>query len=374
MPRSSELHTFPGGLTARPSGHLSRTGAMSGQWGCRAAVGLTGLLLCLPPGASGQVRVPEVAVPPVLPQPLPPLPPLPSPPVPVPVPAAPVAPPIPPAPVLPSLPAPVLPGPSGATAASAPAADPGAIVERAAEAVWSSGGASAAAAAGGPDGGTAGDRAEARAERRAKRARARQVRRRLRRALKRHGECRFLLTTRERRILRLHLGLGETEARSRRAVARRLDTSTGRVRRAERRAVRKLRRADRSGICESPGLTTVSVSLAGSGPDAALAAALGAAGEAGAAGRSGAAPDGGVLGERRSGGRGAGSPDAADDERGGISVGGYKLADPGGGLTTLAWIALLATAVALLAGVLQLWQRGVLGVPDWLKRSGGPGR
>ena len=355
MPRSSELHTFLGGLTSHLPGNLASTGAMNGQWGCRIAVGLTGLWLCLPIGASAQVpqvtvpqvtvpkvtvpevtvppvAVPEVTVPPVVPQPLPQIP---SPPVPVPA-----------APAGPS---------SGATTASAPATDLGAIVERAAEAVWPSGGAS-----GGTGGGTAEDRAAARAERRAKRARARQVRRRLRRALKRHSDCRFLLTTRELRILRLHLGLGDREARSRQAVARRLDTSTRRVRSTERRAVVKLRRAGRSGVCDSPGLTTASAGLGGSDEAAEFAAALGAAGQA---------PDGGVLGARGSGGRAGESQDAPADDGAGPRAGGYTLGDANDGLATLAWIVLAATALALLAGLLQLWRRGVLGMPDWLRRD-----
>jgi Sigma-70, region 4 len=192
------------------------------------------------------------------------------------------------------------------------------------------------------------------------------VRRRIRRTLKRHSECRFLLTTRERRILRLHLGLGDRKARSRQAVARRLDTSTGRVRRAERRAVVKLRRAGRSGICDSPGLTAASFGLGGNGPAADLAAAL--------IGEGGTAPDGGVLGARGSGDRGGDSPDAPAGDRDGPRAGGYALADANDGLTTLAWIAAVATALALLLGVLQLWRRGVLGMPEWLRRSGGPGR
>jgi hypothetical protein len=338
---------------------------LSGQWGRRTAVGVTGLTLCVPIGASAQVpavevpqlpqvNVPQVTVPPAVTQPLPvlpqPLPAIPSPPIPVPVPKTPP----------PTAPGSVLPASSGASPAAAPSPDPGAIVERAAEAVWSPG----------PGDGTGAEtpeeRAAARAERREKRARARQVRRRLRKALKRHSECRFLLTGRELRILRLHLGLGDREARSRQAVARRLDTSTGRVRRAERRAVTKLRRARRSGICDSPGMTTMSVSLGGSSPAADLAAALGAAGE------SGATPDGGVLGARGSGGRGGGSSDDPHGDRRGLQAGGYSLADADGGLTTLAWIALLATIVALAAGILQLWQRGVLGLPDWFRRPGGP--
>jgi hypothetical protein len=358
MRRSSELHTFAGGLISHPPGNLPLTGAMNGQWGRSTAVGLTVVMLCMPIEASAQVpqvtvppvtvppvTVPEVTVPPVVPQPLPQIP---APPVPTPSAPAPSAP-------APGLPAP----PSGATTASAPAADLGAIVERAAEAVWSADGA-------GADGGTAEDRAAARAERRAKRERARQVRRRLRRALVRHSDCRYLLTSREQRILRLHLGLGDREARSRQAVARRLDTSTRRIRRVERRAVVKLRRAGRSGICDSPGLTTVSAGLGGSDEAAEFAAALGAAGKG---------SDGGVLGARGSGGRDGDSPDAhADDRGGGPRAGGYTLGDANDGLATLAWIVLVATAVALLAGVFQLWRRGVLGLPDWLRRSGGPGR
>jgi hypothetical protein len=341
---------------------------MNGQRGRSTTVGVAVLMLCVPTGASAQVpkvtvppiavppvavppvtvpevTVPEVTVPPVLPQPLPQIP---APPVPVPSAPAPSA----PAPALPTTPS------SGATTASAPAADLGAIVERAAEAVWSPRGT-------GADGGTAEDRAAARAERRAKRERARQVRRRLRRALERHSECRYLLTSREQRILRLHLGLGDRDARSREAVARRLDTSTRRVRRTERRAVVKLRRAGRSGICDSPGLTTASAGLGGSDEAAEFAAALGAAGEA---------PDGGVLGARGSGDSTGDSPDAPADNGAGPRAGGYTLGDANDGLATLAWIVLVATALALLAGVLQLWRRGVLGLPDWLRRSGGPGR
>lgn len=314
-------------------------------------MGLTGLILCMPLGASAQVagiespQLPQVTVPPGIPQPLPPqLPPVPR------LPASPPA-----APSLaPSATSPALPTPSGSATAGAPGGDLAGIVERAVEAVWPPG----------ADGRAAGDRSDrdrgaSRAERRARRARARRARRRLRRVVERHSECRFVLTGRERRVLRLHLGLGEWEARSRRSVARRLETSSRRVRRLERRAIRKLRQADRSGACDRYAVTLLSGSVGTNGLPAVF-----------AGGATTSRGGGAVLGARGSRGSGADSAESASDDGGGAAAGPFSLADAENGLVTLAWIVAAATALTLLAGVLQLWRRGVLELPEWLKRPG----
>jgi hypothetical protein len=331
-----------------------------GRW---AATGLMGLMLCVPPGAWAQVgeveipQLPQVTVPPVVPLPPPPE-----------APTAPTlpAPPTPPPTVSPAAPYPGLPVPSGSAAVAA-AGSPATILERAMESVpWWVGD------AGGDDGGSARDRGSApdrkaaRAERRARRARERRVRRRLRRVVERHRECRFVLTGRERRILRLHLGLGDYEARSRRAVARRLDTSSRRIRRIERRAVRKLRRADRSGICDAPAMTLMN---AGTGAGGLRAVLVGGAGVS-MASTGPSQESGGVLGARESGDSRDAAPDANRGGGDGATRGGYRLADPDSGLVTLAWVAAAAAALMLLAGVLRLWQRRAIELPGWLKRSG----
>jgi hypothetical protein len=323
-------------------------------------MGLTGLMLCAPLGASAQVgtiespqlpqvTVPPVTVPPVVPQSQPPaLPPVPQ--LAAPRPLAPTPPPSAPPPALPTL--------SGSATASAGAGDLAAIVERAVEAAWPPG-----AVGGANDDRSARDRRASRAERRAKRARERQVRRRLRRIVERHSECHFVLTGRERRVLRLHLGLGEHEPRSRLAVARRLETSSRRVRRLERRAIQKLRRADRSGICEQAAVTLVSGSVGAGGVPAVFADSADAPQESGS-----------VLGARRSGGSRGDRANATNGDTDGAAVGPFSLADGESGMVTLAWIVATATALTLLAGVLQLWRRGVLELPEWLRRTGGSGR
>jgi hypothetical protein len=184
--------------------------------------------------------------------------------------------------------------------------------------------------------------------------------------VERHRECRFVLTGRERRILRLHLGLGDQDPRSRQAVARRLDTSSRRIRRVERRAVRKLRRADRSGVCDQPVVTLISAGIGASGLPAVVVGGANAF-----VGSTGASQErGGVLGARGSGESRGDAPDATGGDRDGPTRGGYSLADPDSGLVALAAVAAAATALMLLAGVLLLWRRGALELPEWLKRSG----
>ena len=89
-----------------------------------------------------------------------------------------------------------------------------------------------------------------RAQRRAMRRADRQVRQ----AIRRYGTCLHVLTTRQRRVLRLRAGVGRAEPATRVEVARRLDLSVRRVRRVERRGLRVLERAGRRGCAEAaPG-------------------------------------------------------------------------------------------------------------------------
>jgi len=65
--------------------------------------------------------------------------------------------------------------------------------------------------------------------------------------------CFYVLSRLQRRVLAMRAGLGERPAMSRAAVAAQLETSRVRVRRVERRGLRRLRRAERSDNCAGHG-------------------------------------------------------------------------------------------------------------------------
>jgi hypothetical protein len=85
--------------------------------------------------------------------------------------------------------------------------------------------------------------------------RSRQLRRerRLGRAVEHLRGCFYALSRLQRRVLVLRGGLGDRPPMSRRAVAKRLDTTRLRVRRAEHRGLRRLRAAARSDRCTAHG-------------------------------------------------------------------------------------------------------------------------
>jgi hypothetical protein len=77
--------------------------------------------------------------------------------------------------------------------------------------------------------------------------------RRFRSTVRRLRGCFYAISRFERRVVALRAGIGRTGPLSRRAVARRLDVSTRRVRRLEGRAVRRLRSANRADGCGGAG-------------------------------------------------------------------------------------------------------------------------
>jgi hypothetical protein len=223
-----------------------------------------GIVVVLAISIAAPARAQLPAAPP-LPQPalpapqLPAAPSLPAAPLPTPAPAPAPALPVPalPAPQLPVAPrsAPASPAPSSPAPAAAPTA---AAPSRTAPAPSSSSSgrpASAAATGGGgtparaPSTRASEGRAEGsepvrvRGERRAER----RADRRVERLVARYGMCLSALTVRQRRVLRLRAGVGPREPETRAAVARRLELPLARVRKAERRGLRTLRRIGRDG-------------------------------------------------------------------------------------------------------------------------------
>jgi Sigma-70, region 4 len=80
-------------------------------------------------------------------------------------------------------------------------------------------------------------------------AQRRRAERRLRRAVQRVSGCLDELPSTQQRVLELRAGLGEASPRTRRGVARELDIRVQRVRRIERRGLRRARELDRAGAC-----------------------------------------------------------------------------------------------------------------------------
>jgi hypothetical protein len=65
------------------------------------------------------------------------------------------------------------------------------------------------------------------------------------------SDCLDELSSRQKRVLELRAGAGSASPRTRRDVARILDLRVQRVRRIERRGLRRARRLDRAGACSS---------------------------------------------------------------------------------------------------------------------------
>jgi hypothetical protein len=189
---------------------------------------------------------------------------------------------------------------------------------------------------------------------------------RLRTAVRRLRGCLPALPRLQRRVLVLRTGIGKGGPRSRERVAGILDRSEIRVARIERRAVRRLRAADRSGRCAD--IERASALTAPDGDASAAAAALeGSLVDAAAGGAGGVANAvGGAGGDEPSGGKG-------DDGKGRSGVKGESREGdtPPGVATplnpppdiTLAIIGLLLLAGAALA---------VRGIRKWVRDSGPP--
>jgi hypothetical protein len=177
----------------------------------------------------------------------------------------------------------------------------------------------------------------------------------------------------ERRVLDLRTGrLGETPARSRRTVARRLDVSLQRVRKAEREGLRQLRSSDRASGCGGVGSSELGTVwndlMAGlvAGPALAPLASLDATG-GGDAGSSRMANRGAVLGDRASS-TGSGLPfaEAGDGDEGAGSGGGATRTAAAsleaGGPPLLVWLlaGLAALAVVAATPVLRRQRSGAV--------------
>ena len=138
--------------------------------------------------------------------------------------------------------------------------------------------------------------------------------RRVRRLVARYGDCLQQLTARQRRVLRLRAGVGPREPATRAAVARRLELPIARVRRAERRGLRTLRRTGRDGCGAVSDGAGAEPALTGAGDGAAAASAVLASG-------SGGGDDGGGSATGSGDPAGAGSRDAGDGSADGTSDG-----------------------------------------------------
>jgi len=142
------------------------------------------------------------------------------------------------------------------------------------------------------------------------------------RLVTRYGACLGELPARQRRVLRLRAGIGRGDPASRATVARRLELPLTRVRQAERRGLRALRRFGRTGCGAASATdgadagTGLGAAAPGGGPAAATSVLASGSGGAGAAGRGGGDP--------------AGSDPAGGDPAGGGSGGGDGSRDDGG--------------------------------------------
>jgi hypothetical protein len=179
----------------------------------------------------------------------------------------------------------------------------------------------------------------------------------VRRIVARYGACLSGLPTRQRRVLRMRAGVGPREPASRAAVARRLDISVARVRLAERRGLRSLRRAAQEGCGASvPGGAPVPGDGATADPIAGGATTVLASGTGGAQGIAGDG-GGGAQGDGAGGGGGAsgsGGPNGADG-RGSSGVRGITATNPpaAGAADDLTVPLIVVTLVAL--GGLAAW-------------------
>jgi hypothetical protein len=215
----------------------------NGMIRARTLLILVALAVAIPPVASAQVPpvpdlpdlpvpVPEVPDPP--PVPAPDLPDLPDPPDLPPAPA--------PVPEVPDLPVPPASGGGGSGGGGGAGGGGGGGSRSAPAQSGTSGGGGTAPASGGDGsataragrGGADGARAQTPVERR-------RAERRLRRSVQRLSGCLDELSDAQRRVLELRAGVGEASPRTRRGVARALEYRVQRVRRIERRGLRRAR-------------------------------------------------------------------------------------------------------------------------------------
>jgi hypothetical protein len=292
-------------------------------------------------GAAGAQSLPNVQAP--VPTPSVPTPSLPKT-TPVPLPHLPTAPNTPSVPNTPSLPA----APGGGTTPALPSPVGGGGGSGGGGGGGSGTGAGGPAGAGGgalnPGGGSSGGDNGAAGP--AGRERSPASERRFQRDVERLRDCFSAVTPFERRVLGVRAGLVGRSGRSRASTARRLKTSPGRVTRAERRGLRGLRRASRSGACANRGYA-VGNAIA----DGGVVAGLGSTGELQTAEQRSGADRGAVQGVSE-------SSDSSDGTA--APVGSLTPASEGeidtGGLSVLAmlWLTLL---LVLAAAVLLLLRR-----------------
>jgi hypothetical protein len=184
--------------------------------------------------------------------------------------------------------------------------------------------------------------------------------RRVRRLVARYAGCLSGLPARQRRVLRLRAGIGPREPATRAAVARRLDLPVARVRVAERRGLRALRRSGRDGCAAAvdgagadPGLAT---GPAGDGPAAAsavLASGTGGGEEGNGAGAGGGERDA-SGGSADGAGGGTDEGDGAAGDVRGVTATSPPVSSPGTDVT----LVLLALVMAgLLVGAARIIRR-----------------
>jgi hypothetical protein len=318
-----------------------------------AALAATIAGLAMTTGAASALPLPKLPVDPPSVPPLPKLPQLPKAPS---LPSAPGAP-APETPSLPRLAPPPALGGGGGAGGSAPVGGTGSPVAGS----TGQGGSGAATSNRSASAGAGATRSRA-ASTRQSRARSRRARRelRLRRSLRHLEPCLFAVSGFVRRVIVLRAGLGGRRPLSRAGVARRLDTSVGRVRGAERRGLRSMRGAKRSHGCLANGsastviVTTAPAEAAGvpalvrtdEAGTAELAAASGSEGSGKRDAKAdGELPSGGVLGQ--SGSSNAPPPRASVRPTAATADSGIPAVALALGLAALALIAVAGSTIVL---------------------------
>ncbi len=181
----------------------------------------------------------------------------------------------------------------------------------------------------------------------------------MRQAIQQYGACLHVLTTRQRRVLRLRAGVGPAEPATRVEVARRLDLSVRRVRRVERRGLRVLKSAGRRGCAEAaPSVTEEEAFAIGGAVGVVLTGGV-ASGSAGAPGSSPA--DG--RDDSTGGGKGDAAGSSGSNESGGVKGIAATGAPPATGSTGIALtllVVLLISACVLGLGLetRRMWRSG----------------
>ena len=181
----------------------------------------------------------------------------------------------------------------------------------------------------------------------------------------RYGACLPELTTRQRRVLRLRAGVGPRPPASRAAVARKLELPVARVRRAEQRGLRSLRRSARDGCAsasDGAGVDLGTTTAPAGGAELGVSTVFTGIGSDGDGDGDG---DGGSGG----GGRALSSSGSGNDAAGGVK-GVTAIAQPpepgetGFVLPLLGVLLVLACVVGFGLETRRLWRSGTAARPD----------